>query len=194
MKYGKAKNYIFKKLKKELSPDLHYHCIDHTKDVIKAVTRLGKMENVTGKELKLLKTAALYHDVGFTETYDGHEIVSARIARETLPRFDYTEDEIKTIEGMILATEIPQNPKTHLEQILADADLDYIGRDDLFLIGQRLQYEWKLRGIATSLKDWHEKQLDFLQNHHYFTQSAKKLREKVKQQNIYELEKLLCKK
>ncbi len=194
MNYSKAKSYVFKKLKTELSPDLHYHCIDHTKDVIQSATQLGKMENVTKKELTLLKTAALFHDIGFTETYDGHEKVGAGIARETLPQFGYSDEEIKAIEGMILATEIPQNPKTHLEEILADADLDYIGRDDLFVIGQRLQYEWKLKGITTSLKDWHEKQLDFLQNHKYFTEAAKTLREKTKQQNIYELEKLLCKK
>ena len=194
MNYSKAKNYVFKKLKTELSPDLHYHCIDHTKDVIKAAERLGKMEKVSKRELTLLKTAALFHDIGFIETYDGHEKISVRIARETLPGFGYSPEEIKAIEGMILATEIPQRPKTHLEKILADADLDYIGRDDLFLIGQRLQYEWKLRGITTSLKDWHEKQLEFLQQHSYFTESARKLREETKQQNIYELEKLLCKK
>jgi len=194
MNYGKAKNYVLKKLKRELSPDLHYHCVSHTKDVIKAVTRLGKMEKVTKKELTLLKTAALFHDIGFTETYDGHEKAGAEIAHKTLPQFDYSDEDIKAIEGMILATEIPQNPKTHLEKILADADLDYIGRDDFFVIGQRLQYEWKLRGITTSLKDWHEKQLKFLQSHKYFTDSAKKLREKTKQHNIYELKKLLCKK
>ncbi len=194
MNYRKAKSYVFKRLKEELSPDLHYHCIDHTKDVIESATRLAKTENVKGKELTLLKTAALFHDIGFTETYDGHENSSVRIARETLPRFDYSEEEIRVVEGMIMATEIPQSPKTHLEEILADADLDYIGRDDLFVIGQRLQYEWKLRGITTSLKDWHEKQLEFLQNHNYFTESAIKLREKTKQHNIYELEKLLCKK
>jgi putative nucleotidyltransferase with HDIG domain len=194
MDYRKAKSYVFKKLKRELSPDLHYHCVSHTKDVIKAVTRLGKMEKVTKKELTLLKTAALFHDIGFTETYDGHEKAGAAIARKTLPQFDYSDEDIKAIEGMILATEIPQNPKTHLEKILADADLDYIGRDDFFVIGQRLQYEWKLRGITSSLKDWHEKQLDFLKNHKYFTKAAKMLREETKQHNIYELEKLLCKK
>ena len=40
MNYRKAKSYVFKKLKEELSPDLHYHCNDHTKDVIESATRL----------------------------------------------------------------------------------------------------------------------------------------------------------
>ena len=93
---------------------------------------------------------------------------------------------------MINSTEIPQSPETHLEMIIADADLDYIGRDDIFLIGQRLQYEWLKIGKISTLKEWHEKQLNFLKKHTYFTKSAKKLREKKKQENIQEIEELLC--
>ncbi len=76
--------------------------------------------------------------------------------------------------------------------VLADADLDYLGRDDLYVIGQRLQYEWQLHGIISSLREWHEKQLQFLKVHDYFTKSAKKLRDKRKLENIKELETLMC--
>jgi putative nucleotidyltransferase with HDIG domain len=183
---------VLKKLKTELPTGLHYHSIDHTLDVKEAAERLAKMENVNGHDLELLKTATLFHDLGFIETYDGHEKVSAAYAHEILPGFGYSTEDIKLIEGMILATEIPQNPKNHLEKIMADADLDYIGRDDLFLIGQRLQYEWKLYGKISSLREWHQIQLNFLKSHSFFTESAKKLRENKKQENINEIEKLMC--
>lgn len=192
MDFKGTEKFVLSKMEKELSPDLYYHSIEHTKDVMQAAERLADMEKVNGHDKNLIITAALFHDFGFIRTYNAHEKESALLAYEILPDFGYTLEDIKLIEGMIKSTEIPQNPKTKLEKILADADLDYIGRDDVFIIGQRLQYEWKLRGIISSLRDWHMKQLEFLKNHEFFTQSAKKLRDKKKKENILELEKLLC--
>lgn len=188
------KKYVLAKLENGLNDKLHYHSVDHTLDVLEAVNRLAFLENVNGHENELLKIGALMHDVGFIETYDGHENASIRMANEILPEFGYSPEDIKIIEGLIRSTEIPQKPSTLLEKIMADADLDYLGRDDLFLIGQRLQYEWQLQGKISSLREWHEKQLVFIKGHEYFTASAKKLRNKKKQENIIELEGLLCRK
>jgi predicted metal-dependent HD superfamily phosphohydrolase len=192
MEYESLREQVLDRLEKELDKNLAYHSVGHTKDVIRAVERLARMENVNGKALTLLKTAALFHDVGFTKVYDGHEEASVEIAAEMLPRYGYSDNDIKQIIGMIRSTRIPQSPQNHLEEIMADADLDYIGRDDLFMIGQKLQYEWNFVGKISSLREWHEKQLTFLKNHSFFTPSAKKLREQKKQQNIKELENLLC--
>ncbi len=192
MDFEGVKAIVLKKLNEELSVNLYYHCPEHTIDVLESVERFAQMEGVNGHDLILLKTGALFHDLGFIETYDGHEKVSIKLANQILPDFGYSLEDIKKIEGIILSTELPQNPNTHLEKIMADADLDYIGRDDLFLIGQRLQYEWKLIGKISTLRDWHIKQLAFLRNHVFFTQSARKLRDEKKAENIRELERLLC--
>ena len=108
-----------------------------------------------------------------------------------LPRYGYTEEDIKKVQGMIKSTEIPQSPTNKLEEIIADADLDYLGRDDIYLIGQRLQYEWKMFGKISTLRQWHETQLSFLRKHSYFTESAKKLRNDKKEENIKDIEELL---
>lgn len=192
MDFEGAKKYTIERLNNELSNNLHYHSVEHTLDVLDAVIRLGEMEKVNDHEMCLLKTAALFHDLGFIETYNGHEDASIRIAYKVLPGYGYSSDDLKVIEGLIRSTEIPQTPKTHLEEIMSDADLDYLGRDDLYVIGQRLQYEWQLHGIVSSLREWHEKQLKFLKVHNYFTESAKKLRDSRKQKNIKELETLMC--
>lgn len=191
MDFDAVKQFVLEKLGKELSKYLTYHSVEHTLDVMIAARRLGEMEGLSNEQIRLVETAALFHDIGFTETYDGHEDISIQIAREVLPGFGYSQEDIETIISLILATEIPQNPQNHLEEILADADLDYIGRDDMFLIGQRLQYEWYRHGIIKTLREWHEKQMDFLKKHRYFTKSAHKLREPKKQENIRELEELL---
>lgn len=194
MDFEGVKEFVLGKLRHELSPKLHYHSLDHTLDVMSAVERLAGLENVNGIELILLKTGALFHDLGFVETYDGHENVSIRLACEILPKFGYSESDINIIEGLIRSTEIPQKPSTRLQKIMADADLDYLGREDIFITGQRLQYEWKMFGIVSTLREWHEKQLAFLKSHKYFTASAINLREKGKQENIKELENLMCSK
>jgi hypothetical protein len=183
---------VLERLKAELSVSLTYHSVDHTIDVMEASERICKMEGVNGDDQCLVKTAALFHDMGFLETYDGHENLSIMKAQEILPKYGYSNNDIEKIAGMINSTRIPQNPTDKLEKILADADLDYLGRDDLFLIGQRLQYEWKLIGKISSLKEWHEKQLGFIKAHSYFTESSKKLRNKKKLENINEIETLLC--
>lgn len=194
MDFEALKNYVLEQLEAGLSETLTYHSVDHTLDVLDAAEKICELEGVNGHELCLVKTAALFHDMGFLETYDGHEDLSIRKAEEFLPQYGYTEDDIKKIAGMINSTRIPQAPTNKLEEILADADLDYLGRDDLFLIGQRLQYEWKLLGKVSSIREWHEKQLGFIKSHNYFTESSKKLRNKKKQENIEEIETLLCNK
>jgi hypothetical protein len=191
MDFTGVRSYILERLKNELSCDLCYHSLEHTLDVLQATERLATLENVNSKDLILLKTGALFHDAGYLRTYDGHEKASVEIAREVLPEFGYSENEILIIEKLILCTEIPQHPTSHLEKIMADADLDYLGRDDIFMTGQKLQYEWKKFGIVSSLREWHERQLEFLKNHKYFTGSAVRLRDKGKQENIRELEKLI---
>ncbi len=192
MDFEAVKKYVLERLNADLSEDLTYHCVDHTLDVLEAAEKLCKMEGINGHDMCLVKTAAIFHDLGFIYTYDGHEDLSIQKAHEILPRYGYTENDIKRIGGIINSTRIPQNPTDKLEEILADADLDYLGRDDLFLIGQRLQYEWMLLGKVSSLREWHEKQLGFIKSHHYFTESSKKLRNKKKQENIREIEVLLC--
>ena len=186
-----AKQFALDKLDSELDEDLVYHSVEHTLDVVNAARLLGEMEGLVSNDILLLETAALYHDIGFTETYEDHEEHSVKIARKALPEFGYSQNDIEIIAGAINATKIPQKPKNLLEEVLADSDLDYLGREDIFVIGQRLHYEWNRQGRDMSLVEWHETQIRFLQKHRYFTQSALNLREARKQENIRELENLL---
>jgi len=187
-----AKKYILEKLKNELNPDLRYHSISHTIDVFNSATVLAALENVNGRNLILLQTAALYHDSGLLIKYKGHEDISVLIVRKTLPKYGYKEDDIEIISEMIMSTKIPQSPLTHLDQILSDADLDYMGRDDFFMNAMRLKHEWMDNGIITSLKEWYIIQRDFLQKHNYFTTAAKKLRQEKKMIHLSQIKELLA--
>jgi len=190
MNFEEARSYILERLSTELSPGLFYHSLEHTLDVLESAIRIAKKEQFTGSDMLLIKTAALYHDAGMLLTYDGHEKASAEIARSVLPGFGYSAKQIAAVEGMIMATQLPQNPQNKQEEVLCDADLDYLGRDDFFMISHRLKQEWHIRGHQQSLKEWYIGQIAFLSNHVYFTDSAKQLRRPKKIDNLDQIKAL----
>lgn len=194
MDFVKAKEFIINKLTSELNPSLLYHSVSHTLDVTNSVKQLGQMEKVNEHDMLLLQTAALFHDSGMLIQYEDHEDASTILTKKHLPKFEYSEKEIELINKMILTTKLPQTAHSQLEKILCDADLDYLGRDDFFMIAQRLQYEWNQLNIhKTTLREWYELQLHFLIEHSYFTPSAKTLRDAKKKENINEVKELLRK-
>jgi hypothetical protein len=191
--YYKAERHIVKVLEKGLSPQLHYHCIAHTKDVVRAVERIALLEGVTDEGLFLLKSAATYHDAGFVEQYDRNEPIGARLAEEILPKYGYTDQHIATIKELIFVTQIPHQPKNKLEEIMCDADLDYLGRDDFHEIADRLRRELREHGKIDSDRKWDEIQVQFLTAHHYFTETSKKTRQAKKAKNLEEVRERLAK-
>lgn len=184
MEYEKIKKIILKELKENLPEHLSYHSVMHVKDVINAVEEIAVAENVDGEDLMLLKTAALFHDTGFLHGAKDHEEKSCEIAQEYLLDYGYSQLQIDKIKGMIMATKIPQSPNNKLEEILADADLDYLGRDDFFKIGDKLFDELTMFGIVNSERDWNLLQEKFLESHHFFTKTAINNRNQKKQENL----------
>jgi len=191
MQFEQAGDFIISKLRKEIPANLIYHNIEHTCDVYLAAEIIAKQENISANDLVLLLTAALYHDSGFLVKVDGHEEESCRIAKGHLPLFGYTTTEIEAICGMIMATRLPQLPQTSLEKILADADLDYLGRDDFFKVGHRLFSEMELAGALGDEVEWNKLQVEFMEKHSYFTPSAINLRQAKKEANIKQIKQLL---
>lgn len=183
-----VRSYIYDKLPKNLSPTLTYHGFHHTIDVVKAALLIAQTEGIEDEaSLAMLETAALYHDLGFITTYKGHEEEGCRIARLTLPNFDFSEDQIDDICGMIMATKIPQSPHTLLEKIIADADLDYLGRDDFDAISQSLYTELREREMIFDIESWNRIQVNFLEKHHYWTRSTIQLRDEGKHNRLQTL-------
>lgn len=189
--YYKAERHIMRLLEKHLSKTLHYHSIGHSTDVVKAVEKIALSENVTDEGLFLLKSAATYHDAGFIEEYDNNEPIGARLAGEILPKYGYTDEHINKIKNLIFVTKIPHKPKNHLEEIICDADLDYLGRSDFHTIADKLRLELREHGKINSDRQWDEIQVGFLKMHKYFTKTAIKTRKKKKMENLKEVEERL---
>jgi uncharacterized protein len=187
-----AKTCALRMLGTELDPRLTYHCLEHTSDsVLPAVKRLASVEGVSRHDLQLLCTAALYHDIGFLVQQDNHELAGTEIVAQILPGFGYSAGQIETIQGIIMATKLPQSPRNRLEELMADADLNSLGQPTFWHWSGLLRAEWATFGRAFDDAQWYRSQIGFLSGHRYFTKAARVLWAPVKQEHIRQLETLL---
>lgn len=196
-----AKEYVLERLEKELPRNLFYHGIYHTKDdVLPSAERLAEMEGLSKEDLLLLRTAALYHDIGYIEQYKCNEDIAVRIASEILPDFGYSSEQIGRIGQIIMATKMEvingnstqsPDPDDLLQKLMCDADLDSLGREDYLVLSGLLLRELVEYGVKIEPEDWVRRQVKLLENHSYFTESAKSLRNEGKQGNIRVLREIL---
>ena len=124
---------ILDKLENELPDYLYYHNVKHTVDVVTEVELIGWGEGCSDEEILLLKTAALFHDAGHTVAYDNHEFHGTQLAREILPAYNYTLEQIDTICKIILATKLPPKPANLLNVSSATRILIILEEAILFL-------------------------------------------------------------
>ncbi len=191
IQFSDMQEIILDKLEKELPSYLYYHNVKHTVDVVTEVELIGWAEAVTDEEILLLKTAGLFHDAGHTISYDEHEFHGTELAREILPKYGYSIKMIDQICEIIMATKLPPQPKTLLEQIICDADLDYLGRSDFIPVSNTLFKELNEQNVIGTLNDWNKLQVKFISGHQYFTKTARNLREVNKQKQIERISSLI---
>jgi uncharacterized membrane-anchored protein YitT (DUF2179 family)/predicted metal-dependent HD superfamily phosphohydrolase len=186
MQFDRAYSFLMQKLEQDLPAHLVYHNAAHTKEVVQMAQLLGAREGIAAGPQQLLNTAALFHDCGFLEGYDNHEERSCTLARKYLPQFDYMEDQIDAVCKLIMVTKVPQQPTTHLEQLLCDADLSYLGSNYYVQRAEALFQELKGAGLITDWRQWQNMQLRFLRSHHYFTHTANKEWAPKKLENLHQ--------
>jgi uncharacterized protein len=174
-------DFVISLLKTKIPSNYYYHNYEHTLYVQQKAVEIGIHENCSEKEMVLLSAAALWHDTGYINTYKGHEEEGCKLARQYLAEFGYTTDDVDKICGMIMATKIPQSPKTKLEEIIADADLAYLGTDLAENLAKEMFKELHTLNPLVSEEVWNKTEIDFLTAHHYFTGYCKKNKEHIKQ-------------
>ncbi|HNS50840.1 MAG TPA: response regulator [Anaerolineae bacterium] len=180
-----ARRHALARLERDLPAGLGYHNLWHTRDdVLPAAQRLAALTGLGEVETRLVETAAAFHDTGYTVQREEHERLSAQIAGEALPAFGFSPAQVVAVQGMIMATQLPQSPRTLLEEIVADADLDVLGREDLATRNQHLRDELAASGTLISDERWFASQVQLLESHHYWTAAARSLRDLGKQRNL----------
>jgi len=163
---------------------LPFHSIEHTRDVFNYVKTIADYEEIFGSDLEPILIAALFHDTGMAEIYVNHEDQSAVYALEYLKKHDYPEDKTKIVIDCILATKMPQNPKTITEKIICDADLYHLGIENYIFRNERLRAEWKqFFNIEYSEEEWYSLNVEFLEKQIFHTSYGKTVLENRKDLN-----------
>lgn len=184
--FNDIKASVIEKLRKAAT-HLTYHNLRHTLNVLRQVERIALEENVPEEDRSLLKIAALYHDLGYLQGPQNHEAKGRSAFIKDAQKWNFSPEEIEKISDLIMATKMPQTPKTKLEEIICDADLDYLGRDDFYELAEGLKKEYLHFHIVKDEEEWEDQQISFLKQHHYFTDSSKQLREPIKQRHLQKL-------
>jgi class 3 adenylate cyclase len=179
--------FIIEKLNNELPKNLYFHNAEFTKDIYTQVELIGRAEGASPEELLLLRTAALFLNIGFITNYSDYIHASKKFAREILPKFNYTEEQIKAITDLIHSTQRVFNLSNRLETILLDASLNYLGRVDFFENIMNRFREVKERTPNISEGEWFMQQQKLLEQFTFYTNTAKLLREVSVQEQIQKL-------
>lgn len=192
--FEKAKVFAVNMLNHEMPAHLIYHDLAHTlQDVLPACQAFAAFSGLNESDTLVLETAALFHDLGYAQKGQGHEQISSDIARATLPQFGYTTENIAKITNAIMATQMPQAPTCAVGALLADADLAGLGQTCFFEKSAALRWELKAQGRVFTDAAWYNNQLNFLQNHAYFTPVAQAFCGEGKARNVQKIQAIIAK-
>lgn len=166
---------------------LLYHNAAHTTDVVLHAIEIGTFYKLNDADNFMLLAAAWFHDTGqlFVDMAT-HEQESVKIMRAYFETHPLPVGDIETIAGCIMATKLPAQPHTLLEQIICDADTYHLGTQDFWKMDQLVRAEMEAR-FNKSIDNWKEKTYAFLQSHEYFTTYALEKLAPVKQENMRKL-------
>jgi predicted metal-dependent HD superfamily phosphohydrolase len=190
----RVKEYIGSTFRSHHMAENTYHNITHTAEVVKAVIEIAKAMNVSAEDIELLQIAAWFHDLGYKDKCIGHEDVSVDYANKFLSDNNFPEKKIEKVVSLIRATKVPHNPQNLLEEIICDADLHHLGEKNFEEKGELYRCEVeKKENISFTQEEWLKKNLQFFNQHKFFTPYAKSSFETQKNININKIEKKLKK-
>lgn len=157
-----------------LPPWLRYHDLAHTEELVAPASELlACEEGFDARDAGLALTAAWFHDIGFTEQYLANEPVAIEHCRAVLPGFGFGPHDVEAVAAAIAATAVPQRPQDRVAEVVCDADLFVLGTERFFDREVALRTELAQAGIEHSDESWDRAQIAFLEQHAYFTRSAK---------------------
>ena len=187
--YKKIEEYVTALFEQMHNPVLVFHNLDHTQAVVKRTKEIAGHYKVSEDDMLVLFTAAWFHDTGhlFTEP-SKHEAMSCEVMRKFMTG-KVDDAIIDQVDGCILATKFPRNPKNLLQQIICDADTYHFGTKDFKDTNKRTFKEQSLRLGETDPQKFNDETVKMLENHQFYTNYAKTLLNERKLKNMKKLQK-----
>lgn len=181
----KIENYVSNLYNENNPSENVYHNLSHTKKVVEIINDICNYNKIDSNNCEILTIAAWFHDVGHIFTWEGHEDISIKFAKKYLINNDYDNLKIEKVCNCIHATRLDVKPQNHLEQIICDADLSYLGSNDFFKRSSLLRKEMEVRK-KTLFSDlqWLMLNKEFIEGQEFYTDYGKKKLNKIKKLNL----------
>jgi len=188
----KARSYAEEVFKSKAFEDRVFHNLQHTQDVVNAARQIGESTALTDDEMESVLVAGWLHDIGYVSGAEDHELKAAEKARELLASWGSPHKKTMEVAEAIIATKVPQQPKSLISKVLCDADLQHLSTEDCQEKSARLREEWEAVGDKKiEDQEWIRHNLDFMENHQYHTPYGQTVLQQGKKKNIKKLRKLL---
>lgn len=183
-----AKNSMQHHFENNISEDYHFHDFRHVLNVVESCEEISSSFNLADEERFVLLSAAWFHDSGYMEGPEKHEERSAAMAEKFLQTHGVDATSINKVKSAILATKMPQSPKSLTEEILCDADLSHLGKKNYWERVGKLRHELAVaRDRIMGDEEWLDFEIHFMTEHDYFTKIAAALYGKRKKKNLRRL-------
>ena len=167
---------------------LVYHNRSHTEGVVSAAMLMADHYKLSERDRFVVNTAAWFHDLGYYVEPSDHERRGAEMAADFLKENNAPEEDITAVQGCILATRMPQNPVNLLEQIVCDADLFHLGKEEFPEKSKLMRKECTFFFAKNCDKEaWRNKTIKLFQTHQYHTDYARTHLAEKKQANLKKL-------
>jgi len=183
--------FVINRINTEMIKNFYFHSSKHTRDIYTQAELLCRAESISPEETLLVCTSALLFDVGFITDYYNHIIHSVNFAREVLPKFKYSNDQIETICNLMLTATTENKSPNLLESILIDAQYNYFGRVDYIDKISNLIKEIAAWSPTFISKEFILQQIERMKRFTFFTNTAQRLQDVTASQQIKKLEELL---
>lgn len=185
----------------DLPEYLKYHNKGHTLSVIHEAVLFAVAASESEEVIKMLATAAAWHDVGYLKQHENNEPIAVDIFKESEAFDSFSEDQQQEIIASILDTQLKINEDgPHIEQdrsqygYLLDADTSNFGKEEFWTANRQVAEE-----LGVNLEDEAARKefllftLSLLKNHTWKTPVAEALRQKKKEENLAKLRSELSK-
>ncbi len=185
----KAQEFATEYAKKEISDEYVFHNIRHFREAVEAATELAEIYNLPPEEVAEIQIAMWFHDLGFSNGWEGHEERSAELAEKFLRGENFDSAGIERVKSYIAATKPDVVPTSLIEEIIHDADTSHIGTKKYFNKLGLLRTEMEAReGKKYSEKKWLKLNLKFLEDHKFYSALAESKYGPRKRKNVLKLQ------
>lgn len=189
-----AWGFAHEKFREPIFEKLPFHNLVHTEQVVDAVQTLSEASNFGDEDIENLMIAAVFHDLGYSVTYDGHEDASIEIARPFLENQPLSPDRVALILRLIEVTKIEVKGATELEKVMKDADLVGLSSADYVERGEFLRTEWAtFKSTSYSDTEWNRFNYESIAQLEYVSEEGKKKFGKKRKKNLKALKKQIKK-